>query len=198
MNSRELFLNSELRTGGFYELALQVCPSLNNEPIQLYTDFIWQLDNVEGPFDSNFELITTDLANIEHRGIVNLDGNVIPFMTYNVREEEPLETGFNWFDICFYTAAIEQIFGDEYQTWTEQPKVPNELSKFMNLCASELYKIYPFELALIDFETSGQYYIDDLNKDLEAPFRLKFYIGTANRNKISESNMKFVTFIEEL
>jgi len=27
-----------------------------------------------------------------------------------------------------------------------------------------LYKIYPFELAMLDFEVSGQYYFDDLKK----------------------------------
>jgi hypothetical protein len=40
---RDIFLDKDLRCGGFYELAIQVCPSTNNDPIKLYTDFIWTL-----------------------------------------------------------------------------------------------------------------------------------------------------------
>jgi hypothetical protein len=87
-------------------------------------------------------------------------------MTYNIREEEPVETGFNWFDICFYTAAIEKVFGSEYQTWTENPKVPITLKKFFTTVLKQLYKIYPFQLAILDFEVSGQYYLDNLKTPL--------------------------------
>jgi hypothetical protein len=85
-------------------------------------------------------------------------------MTYNIREDEPIETGFNWFDICFYTAAIEKVFGAEYQTWSENPKVPKQLTDFFTSILKALYKIYPFELAMLDFEVSGQYYFEDLMK----------------------------------
>ena len=154
------------RTGGFYELAIQVCPSADNEPIKLYTDFIWTLKNVDGPFDVNNNSITIDIVNIQHLGILHLDNYSIPFMTYNIREEEPVETGFNWFDICFYTAAIEKVFGSEYQTWTENPKVPITLKKFFTTVLKQLYKIYPFQLAILDFEVSGQYYLDNLKTPL--------------------------------
>lgn len=113
---KNIFLDKDLRCGGFYELAIQVCPSIDNDPIKLYTDFIWTLNNVSGPFDEDFNTIQTDIEIFQHRGLIRLDNFVIPFLTYNVRETEPIETGFNWFDICFYTAAIEHVFGSEYQT----------------------------------------------------------------------------------
>ena len=114
--AKDILLDEDYRLGGFYELAIQVCPSYNNEPIKRYTDFIWTLPNVEGPFDKSYTLMPVDISNTKHDGVLHLDNYSIPFLTYNIREDEPIETGFNWFDICFYTGAIEKVFGAEYQT----------------------------------------------------------------------------------
>ena len=198
-DTRDLFFDKELRTGGFYELSIQVCPSADNEPIKLYTDFIWKLKNVEGPFDNDFKTISADIQNIEHKGILHLDDYAIPFMTYNIREDEPIETGFNWFDICFYTAAIEKVFGSEYLTWTENPKVPAQLNNFFTTTIKKLYEIYPFQLAIRDFEVSGQYYLENLSTELDNEWLVsKFYVGQENYNKVSEPNKTFVTKIEDI
>jgi len=197
--SNDILFNKELRTGGFYELAIQVCPSEDNDPIKLYTDYIWTLKNVFGPFDVNHNSIPIDIQNIQHLGVLHLDGYAIPFMTYNIREDEPIETGFNWFDICFYTAAIEQVFGSEYQTWTENPKVPRPLTDFFNKTIKDLYKICPFKLAMIDFEVSGQYYLDDLKRPFSNNLTTSnFYVGQDKYESISSENRKFVKRIEEL
>jgi hypothetical protein len=197
--SNDILLDKELRTGGFYELAIQVCPSADNEPIRLYTDFIWSLKNVEGPFDVNNNSIPVDIVNIQHIGILHLDKYAIPFMTYNIREDEPVETGFNWFDICFYTAAIEKVFGSEYQTWTENPNVPKELKNFFQGIIKQLFKIYPFQLAILDFEVSGQYYLDDLKKPLINSWTpSSFFVSKEYYEHISSENRKFVTKIEDI
>jgi hypothetical protein len=197
--SNDILLDKELRTGGFYELAIQVCSSADNEPIKLYTDFIWTLKNVEGPFDVNNNSIKIDIVNIQHLGILHLDNYSIPFMTYNIREDEPVETGFNWFDICFYTAAIEKVFGSEYQTWTENPKVPITLKKFFTTVLKQLYKIYPFQLAILDFEVSGQYYLDNLKTPLTYGWTpSSFFVGQDNYQHIAKDNGKFVTKIEDI
>ena len=197
--SNDILLDKELRTGGFYELAIQVCPSADNEPIRLYTDFIWSLINVEGPFDVNNNSIPVDIVNIQHIGILHLDKYAIPFMTYNIREDEPVETGFNWFDICFYTAAIEKVFGSEYQTWTENPNVPKELKNFFQGIIKQLFKIYPFQLAILDFEVSGQYYLDDLKKPLINNWTpSSFFVSKEYYEHISSENRKFVTKIEDI
>src|SRR5690242_6921274 len=177
-NSNDILFNKELRTGGFYELAIQVCPSADNEPIKLYTDYIWTLKNVYGPFDVNDNSIPIDIQNVQHLGVLHLDNYAIPFMTYNIREDEPVETGFNWFDIGFHTATIEKVFGCEYQTWTENPKVPKQLTDFFTMTIKNLYKISPFKLAMLDFEVSGQYYLDDFTKPLTNNWTTStFYAG---------------------
>ena len=195
---RDIFLDKELKTGGFYELSIQVCQSSNNEPIQLYTKSIWSLKNVDGPFDVNFNLIPYNVENTQHNGILQLENYSIPFMTYNIREEELVETGFNWFDICFYTTAIEKIFGSEYQTWTENPKVPKLLSDFLINTVNNLHHLFPFKLAIIDFEVSGQYYLNDLKENLNQSYiTSKFYVGEENFEKIANENKKIVTKIEK-
>ena len=198
-NAKDIFLDKNLRTGGFYELSIQVCPSLDNEPIRHYSDFIWSLKNVEGPFDLDFNSVKVDIENNEHNGILQLDNFTIPFMTYNIREIEPIDSGFNWFDICFYTAAIENVFGDEYVTWLENPKSPLEIDEFMKFILKSLYKIFPFQLAIIDFEVSGQYYLHDLKDKIELMWNHpKFYVGKDNYKHIAESNRQLCKIIEEI
>lgn len=197
--SKELFLDKELQTGGFYELAIQVCPSADNEPIKTYTDFIWNLDFVEGPFDKNFNKVEIDIENIRHEGILHIGNYSIPFFTYNIREDEPIEFGFNWFDICFHTAAIEQIFGEEYKTWDENPKVPLEIQEFFKNITIQLYKLYPFYMGIIDFEVSGQYYFDDLKSPLKQLWGYtQFVLSESNYNKVHIDNINFITKIEDL
>lgn len=196
---KDIFLNKDLRCGGFYELAIQVCPSIDNNPIKLFTEFIWTLSNVSGPFDEDFKTIPTNIEDFQHSGLIRLENFDIPLITYNVRETEPIETGFNWFDICFYTAAIEQVFGSEYQTWKEHPKVPSQLIDFFTKTLKELYKIYPFQLALFGFEVSGMYYLEHLGKPLTDNWiTSNFFVGQSNYDLVAPENRKFVKQIEEL
>ena len=195
IEEKEIFQRKDLKTGGFYELSIQVCPSIDNEPIEKYTDYIWSLDNVTGPFDNDFEEIKIDCKNFQHNGLLRLDKYVIPFKTYNIREDEPIETGYNWFDICFYTAAIEHVFGADYNTWTEKPKCPLEIESFFKSIVARLFNIYRFKLAIIDFEVSGQYYLSDLSKPIENPFYPKFFVGTQHTDLIAKENKDRVTFI---
>ena len=51
-----------------------------------------------------------------------------------------------------------------------------------------LYTIYPFQLAMIDYEISGQYYLNDLKSEFENFTYSKFYIGKEFECKIAENN----------
>jgi hypothetical protein len=193
---KEIFQRDDLRTGGFFELCIQVCPSIDNKPIELYTDYIWTRHNVKGPFDYDFNKTEIDINNNEHRGLIYLNNSLIPFKTFNIREEEPVENGYNWFDISFYTAAIEFVFGEEYKTWTENPKVPQQIDIFFNSMINELFNIHRFHLAIIDFEVSGQYYLNDLRKPLNNYTKSRFYVGKEYNNIIAEVNKEKVIFID--
>lgn len=193
---RELFLDEKLRTGGFYELCIQVCPSLDNNPIKLYSDFFWSLEKIEGPFDNNFNEKIVNPMNWVHNGILNFDNDSIPFHIFNIKEDEPLETGFNWFNISIYTSAIEAVFGSKYKTWFESPISPKPISDFFIQTLKQLYKIYPFQLAFIDFEGSGQYYLNDLKRHLIIRPSVKFYVGQDNIEFVANENKNAVTIID--
>ena len=194
---KDIFKNEELRRGGFYELCIQACPSNNMEPIIKYSEYINSLSNVEGPFDRNFEPANIEIENFEHEWVLNLDNYSIPFKTFNIRENEPIETGFNWFDICFYTSTIEEIFGEEYQTWTENPKCPPQLTDFLRKTLFDLNGIHPFKMAMIDFEISGQYYLSDLKTDFNNWTNSKFFVNKTDAHLISEKNKDVVEIISK-
>ena len=81
----------------------------------------------------------------------------------------------------------------------ENPKVPKELTDFFTKTLKDLYKIFPFELAMLDFEVSGQYYLDDLTKPLTNNWATStFYVGQKNYDLIATENRKFIKRIEEL
>ena len=154
------------------------------------------MDNVDGPYDNEFNRATIDITNYEHKGLLTVDKRIIPFKTFNIREYEPIETGFNWFDISIYTSAIEHVFGDNYKTWTENPNPPKAIIDFFHWTMKELHKIYPFKLAFIDFEVSGQYYLDDLKGKINNWTKTKFYVGQENIKLIADENKEIVTVIE--
>ncbi|UZO79651.1 hypothetical protein NBT05_11885 [Aquimarina sp. ERC-38] len=197
IKTKDIFQNEKLRCGGFYELCIQVCPSLDMEPIKRYTDFIKSLENVDGPFNKNFEVTDIKIENFEHEWILNLDNYSIPFKTFHIHETESIETGFNWFDVCFYTSTIEEIFGAEYQTWNENPKYPTELTEFLRKTMFDLNGIYKFQMAMIDFEISGQYYLADLNTNFNNWTNSNFFVNEKDAHLISERNKTVVEIIAD-
>jgi hypothetical protein len=48
---------------------------------------------------------------------------------------------------------------------------------------------------MIDFEISGQYYLADLNKDLNNLTNSKFFVNEENAHLISERNKRIVKII---
>jgi hypothetical protein len=197
--AKDILCNDDLRGGGFYELSMQVCPSASNEPVKRYIDFIWARPDIEGPFDISCNPITPDIENMQHYGVLHAGNYSIPFFTCNIREDEPVETGFNLFDICFYTTAIEKVFGPEYQTWSENPKVPHELNSFFAATLKQLYSIHPFLLAVLGFEVCGQYYMDYLSTPLTfSPALPRFFVGQDHYAAVATDNRPFVTNVEDI
>ncbi len=139
---KSLFQNDDLRCGGFYELCIQVCSSINTKPIQLYTNSFWTLDNIEGPFDKEFNKIQIPNEYYELQGLLTLDNYIIPFKTFNIREQEPIETGSNWFDISFYTATLDHVFGLTNQHWSERDSCPTILKNFLLDTMRKFYSIH--------------------------------------------------------
>src|SRR4051812_35991163 len=106
---RDIFINPRLRKGGYFELAIQVSPGIDNDSIPLYKKYFWSLPNVEGPFDTDMNHVSLSSSAYSDEGVLRLGELLLPFKTYYIKEAEPLETGFNWFDISFFTITIDHV-----------------------------------------------------------------------------------------
>ena len=95
----------------------------------------------------------------------------------------------------FYTETIQQLFGEEYKTWDENPKCPTELNDFFNKTITDLNNIHKFQLAMIDFEISGQYYLADMSKDFHNWTKSNFFVNEKDTHLISERNKGVVKII---
>jgi hypothetical protein len=61
----------------------------------------------------------------------------------------------------------------------------------------DFFKVYPFQLAMIDFEISGQYYLQNLKQDdLNNWTDTKFFIGSENLKGIKEQYKNLVTVVD--
>jgi len=191
--TKEIYLNNEYKKGGFYELSIQVCPNNNFNPIQKYTNYIWDLDYVYGPLDKNYNLINVNnKKNIFNNGILIINEYEIPFLTMNICED----TGYNWFNISICVGVIEKIFGNEYIVWNENPNIPKILKIFHKDIIKELYKIFPFELGISGFQVSGIKYLEDLIKtEFKKGNSTIYYIGNNNYERLSTNNKNNVELI---
>jgi len=195
-DTKSLFQNEDLRCGGFYELCIQVCPSIDTKPIELYTNYFWTLANIQGPFDKDFNKVQIPSEFYELEGLLTLESFIIPFKTFNMREQEPIETGSNWFDISFYTATLDYVFGLTNQHWRESDSCPSILKDFLLDMIRKFYSIHRFQLAFIDFEISGQYYLNDLKGNLNNWTNTKFFVGKENYNEIKRDYKSLVTIVD--
>ena len=56
--------------------------------------------------------------------------------------------------------------------------------------------IHPFQLAFIDFEISGQYYLNDLKGGLNNWTNTKFFVGKENYTDIKNDYKSLVTMVD--
>jgi hypothetical protein len=176
LDIKELFLNEEFRCGGFYELCIQVSPTTDTATLKAYNEYFWALNEVAGPYNRQMQKTGIDLDNYRQEGVLILGDKSIPFQQFNIREVAAAGDNYHWFDISFYTATIEQVFGLKPQHWTE---------------------IYPFQLAFIDFELSGEYYLHHLKTNLNNWTNTHFYVGSEQYNDIKEEYKQWVTIIDQ-
>ena len=193
---KNLFLKKEIRCGGFYELCIQVSPTVDTIPLKTYNDAFWSLDNISGPYNDNFEDVNVDIDNYTQKGILTINDIQLPFKQFNIREANPIETGFNWFDISFYTATLEHAFQLEPKHWSDNPNVPTSLQEFLLDTMKRLFNLHPFLLAFIDFEISGQYYLQSLKSNLNNWTNTKFFVGKQHADDIKPEYKDFITFLD--
>ena len=183
---KELFLDNNIRLGGFFELSIQTIPDINIDSIRIYGEHIWKLGKIDGPYDSMFAKSNFNAKDDCHEGILHLESHSIPFISYGIRCDKSNPLDADWFDICFYTSTIEKVFGKEYCTWSEHPNIPTEISQFFSETAKYLYQLQPFQMAISGFEVSGSCSLPEL---ISTPFdfsNCNLYIGREQAELINK------------
>ena len=160
---KQIFIDSDIRCGGFFELAIQVSPSSEQDSVRAYRTLIWQLSEVQGPYDAHMNLIPSDPDGYKQEGVLSLGNRHIPFKLHYIKEE-PFDSGYNWFTLSIYTATIGRVFDLQYSTFTGIGELPEALDNFLVNLMKSLNKIFPFLLALKDFDITGEYYLENLQK----------------------------------
>lgn len=161
---RQIWSNPNLRTGGFYDLSIEVSGNEDVRPVQDLIRHLFQLDFVKGPFNADFEAVALDLEYFENLGYIEVEGLQVPFQTFAI-----LETGFggcHWLDISVYAGIYEAVLGEEYQVCSEHGKRHQGFDDRLIEILKHLNAFYPIRTAAIDLEVSAMYCLQHL-KDIE-------------------------------
>ena len=186
---RDIWNNSDIRCGGFYEMAIQVSDNKSIEPIRKLTKAVFNIDFINGPYDNDFNNTQIDLEYFENIGLIKIENKFLPFKTYHISEEG--DDGNNWLDISIYTGILEEILGKEYKTWDTNSKLHEGVDKLLVDLLKVINSRFKIKLGILGFEVSGMYDLEWLmdnelkNADIS---HTRFYIDSDNFNLINPVN----------
>lgn len=154
LSKQDLFSIIPDEFSGYYELSIQVNENGVTNPFLEYSNYWWNQDDVEGPYDVDFNPIPFSPDQTELNGILTLGNVYLPFkISYyqwiwssaeNVRSFK--------YSISFSSEHIELVFGEEHKVWKTAKNSPLVLQIQLEKTLRKLYQIYPFEIAVIGFE----------------------------------------------
>lgn len=192
--AQELWENKELRKGGVYELAMEVCSNKEKQPIIDLAQALFELEMVHGPFNRDFETAPLDTVYFRSIGYLEVGEIQVPFVLFFISEEG--EGRSNWLDISIYTSLYEEAFGEEYKTWAEEATWNEDLEMILIQILEQLNDQYKIRLGLLGYEISGLYTLQDLQeKELPTPVvnPSRFFLNKGEHLK--GKNKEQVTFI---
>lgn len=187
-----IFLDKTIRCGGFFELSIQVEPSTKADIIGLYKTYLWNLENIDGPYDESYNKAVWSPDSYREEGIMHLGEKFIPFKTHYIQEQDPPNT--QWFDVSLYTATVDRVFHQVRTQDPFEPAIPGELDAFLTNLALGFFKVHPFELAYIGFEIAQDYQLEDLKSGaLPINSAQHFFIAEKDLADVSSVYHKLVT-----
>ena len=185
---KELFIkNYKLSGTWFYQLSILVCSSEDELPIIDYTNYIWELSNINGPYNETFEPKAINFQET-NTGLINIENLTIPFKSMFIQEAND---GTNWFDICFYTSTVEQVLGLKRDSLKKTPSQPKVLVSFFEKTLKDLNKIFPFQLAIVGIEVGGLYDLDYFKIPVKERMHELFYTRKEEMKAIHPDNKKY-------
>jgi predicted NAD-dependent protein-ADP-ribosyltransferase YbiA (DUF1768 family) len=193
----KIWNDEKYKCGGFYEIAIQVEDYDNNKKAKVLLEKLFQIENIIGPFDNNLENKKLDLEYYNNIGIIEINKKKLPFKIHHISGDN----GINWLDISIYTAMLEKVLGNKYQTWNingNVTKLNEELDKILITVIRILNAECKIQLGILGFEVSGMYEFDWLIKNEltknDTTFS-KFFINKSDLDKINLKNKNKVILL---
>lgn len=196
LSKKELFSIIPDEFSGYYELSIQIKENGVTNPFLDYSDYWWNQDEVEGPYDVDFNRISFSPDQTELNGILTLGNTYLPFkISYNQWIWSTAENVRCFkYTISFSSEHIEQVFGEEHKVWRTAKDSPLVLQSQLEKTLQELYKIYPFEIAVIGFEIRElatlelliQGSTDDTDSSFYVDSRIYATINDASKQRVNQ------------
>ncbi len=167
--------------GGFYELAVEIGPTGDDEALDLALRVLWDAIRADGCYadrqkepEQQQRLPATLETLLRHGhllGRVNLpEGATVLCGALAVREEE----GSDWLDFYLPLGALCRADSrvDAYPfAEDDHPSLPwrRPIDTWLAEAAAQIYRAVPYRLGLIGFEVSGQTHASELASDPPSP-----------------------------
>jgi hypothetical protein len=168
---------------GYYELSIQVCPTVYPKGTEDFVNYFLSQKNITVERqEKNFNC-----------GRILFKEKKMPYQFFISTHLDELGINYYWISILFMPQDIENVFGSEYEVWAVEPNVPKELDIFLENLAYQFYLFYPFKLGMIGFEVRTSYSINLLHNKIEGDCYAKCFTGIEHYKYIHPDNQKWVT-----
>lgn len=192
--AKEICQDKNARTGGVYELAIEVGDNRSKAPVVALVNALFSLPFVQGPFDKKMEVAELDVDYFDHAGYLEIEGKELPFVLFFISEEGA--EGSNWLDISFYTGTYEEVLGAEYQTWSVDAKWHQGVDDLLLQILRHLNSVYTIRLGLMGYEISGIYSLQWLQENELGVDRYHHDTFFVNKGEVLQGkNHEQVTYI---
>lgn len=167
---RSLYRKPENWYGSYYELAVELQPTGDDERLLRAMQRLWDYPALTGPWTSReafghppavpATVLQSDPVPLY--GVLELDdGREIGCVSHVIREEG----GSDWLDLSLPTGMLESVFQVEYPLAEDTNPWLAELDEAFVLIAEWLYAEAPFQVAIIGEEVSGFTSATEMNTD---------------------------------
>lgn len=154
-----IFQHSKNWSGTYYELALELGPTGDDDRLLSALRFLWQQPQLRGPWACREDfgkpaapLSITSRMWPSHYGIMQLEGGKeLGCMTGVIREED----GSDWLDLCIPTNMLELVFDVAYPLEVEFNAWKAGVDKVFTDIAAAVFADCPFLVGLVGEEVSG-------------------------------------------
>lgn len=156
---RDTFVCDENWFGSYYELAIELGPTGDDERLCTALEHVWSLPQLRGSWiaKSDFDLQSSpiecrDGIVFSRYGVITLTSEIsVGCVTHTVREPD----GSDWLDLCIPTGMLGHCYDVQYPLDCATNPWMVQIDRLFAQMAASVFRSIPFQLAIIGEEVSG-------------------------------------------